>query len=82
MISPWVVQIAATPSASTSLDLLQKAQSKVAALRSAQPFTEPVSSGSETLHRARFAGFQSKDQAWSACAALKRANFSCYAVAN
>lgn len=81
-VSPWVVQIAATPSASTSLDLLRKAQSKVSALRSAQPFTEPVSSGSETLHRARFAGFQSKDQAWSACAALKRANFSCYAVAN
>ena len=51
-------------------------------LSETEPFTEAVTSGSQTLYRARFAGFSSKDQAWNACAALKRSSYSCYAVAN
>ncbi|MEN3791202.1 D-alanyl-D-alanine carboxypeptidase [Fulvimarina sp. MAC3] len=80
--SAWVVQIAASPDVETANKLLGDAQRKVGSpLASAQPFTEPVSMGSQTLHRARFAGFETKDAAWDACAALKRADFACYAVA-
>ena len=81
--SPWVVQIAATPEAGAAMEMLATAKRKVGSeLANAEPFTETVNSGSQTLYRARFAGFASKDQAWSACAALKRSSYSCYAVAN
>ncbi|MBB4001459.1 SPOR domain-containing protein [Aurantimonas endophytica] len=81
--SPWVVQIAAAPAAADAMNMLSEAKRKVGGpLSVAEPFIEPVSSGSQTLHRARFAGFASKDQAWAACAALKRNDYNCYAVAN
>ena len=81
--SPWVVQIAAAPVADDALSMLAEAKRKVGGpLATAEPFLEPVSSGSQTLHRARFAGFASKDQAWAACAALKRSDYNCFAVAN
>ncbi|MBO0662228.1 D-alanyl-D-alanine carboxypeptidase [Jiella sp. CQZ9-1] len=81
--SPWVVQIAATDSASQAMEMLKKAQTTVGSrLAEAQPFTESVKTGSGTLYRARFSGFDDKDQAWQACAALKRHAFNCYAVAN
>ena len=81
--SPWVVQIAATESASQAMTMLKKAKSAAGSqLASAEPFTESVDTGGGTLYRARFAGFDSKDQAWNACAALKRNSFNCYAVAN
>ena len=81
--SPWVVQIAAAPDRKQALDLLAAAKAKVGGpLSETEPFTEAVTSGSQTLYRARFAGFSSKDQAWNACAALKRSSYSCYAVAN
>ncbi|MEX6507642.1 serine hydrolase [Jiella sp. M17.18] len=81
--SPWVVQIAATDDPTSAMSMLKAAQRKVGgAVAKAQPFTEPVRSGAQSLYRARFAGFGSKDQAWNACAALKRADYNCYAVAN
>ncbi|KKO04498.1 hypothetical protein LCGC14_0083240 [marine sediment metagenome] len=81
--SAWVVQIAATPGADQAMAMLGEAKNKVGGpLSSAVPFTETVKSGSQTLHRARFAGFATKDQARSACAALKRNAYNCYAVAN
>lgn len=81
--SPWVVQIAAAPAADEAMSMLSEAKRKVGGpLIAAEPFIEPVSSGSQTLHRARFAGFANKDQAWAACAALKRSHYNCYAVAN
>ncbi|HEY9056629.1 MAG TPA: D-alanyl-D-alanine carboxypeptidase [Aurantimonas sp.] len=81
--SPWVVQIAATPGAEQAMAMLGEAKNKVGGpLSSAKPFTETVKSGSQTLYRARFAGFSSKDEARNACAALKRSAYNCYAVAN
>ncbi|MCB8840440.1 D-alanyl-D-alanine carboxypeptidase [Aurantimonas sp. VKM B-3413] len=81
--SPWVVQIAATDDKGRAISMLTEAKQKVGRpLAKAEPFTETVRSGSQVLHRARFAGFSSKDQAWNACTALKRADYSCYAVAN
>ncbi|KQT83598.1 D-alanyl-D-alanine carboxypeptidase [Aurantimonas sp. Leaf443] len=81
--SGWVVQIAAAPTESQAMAILAKAKAKAGGpLAHAEPFTQAVGSGSQTLHRARFAGFADKAEAWDACAALKRNDFSCYAVAN
>ncbi|MBO0905089.1 D-alanyl-D-alanine carboxypeptidase [Jiella sp. MQZ13P-4] len=81
--SAWVVQIAATDSATQAMTMLKQAKSSVGQqLAEAEPFTESVSTGGGTLYRARFAGFDTKDQAWKACAALKRSSYNCYAVAN
>ena len=81
--SPWVVQIAAAPGADQAMQMLADARSKVGGpLAKAEPFTESVKSGSQTLYRARFAGFASKSQARAACDALKKKSYNCYAVAN
>ena len=74
----WQVQIAATPTAQAAKDLLSAAQSKAGnALANASPYTEAVGKGSNTVYRARFVGFGSRDDANSACAALKRNDFDC-----
>ncbi|AVA20586.1 MULTISPECIES: D-alanyl-D-alanine carboxypeptidase family protein [unclassified Rhizobium] len=74
----WQVQIAATPTAQAAKDLLSEAQSKAGgALANASPYTEAVGKGSNTVYRARFVGFGSRDDANSACAALKRKDFNC-----
>ncbi|WP_224007300.1 D-alanyl-D-alanine carboxypeptidase [Aureimonas sp. SA4125] len=81
--TPWVIQIAAMPEKDRAMDMLAEAKARSgAALSDAQPFTEVVATGSQTLHRARFSGFQSKNEANQACAALKRHSYNCYTVAN
>lgn len=80
--SGWVVQIAATPVEATANEMLSEAKSQVgSALSSAEAYTEAVDSGSQTLYRARFAGFETKGDANAACEALKRSSYACYAVA-
>lgn len=80
--SPWVVQIAATPLEATAEDMLAEAKrSAGSALASATAFTEAVNTGSQTLYRARFAGFETKSEANAACETLKRSSYACYAVA-
>jgi hypothetical protein len=49
-------------------------------LASASPYTEPVVKGSDTLYRARFSGFASKQKAVATCAALTREKISCLAL--
>ncbi len=79
----WVVQIAATPVEATALDILSEAKQRVGTpLSSARPFTEAVASGSQTLYRARFSGFESRAAANAACEALKARSYACYAIAN
>jgi D-alanyl-D-alanine carboxypeptidase len=79
----WRIQIAATPTQSAAEDMLDRALSKAAkVLAHASPYTEPVTSGGNTLYRARFAGFTSKDGARSACAYLTKQKISCLAVSD
>jgi D-alanyl-D-alanine carboxypeptidase (penicillin-binding protein 5/6) len=74
----WQVQIAATPSVQAAKKLLSKAQSTLGdVLANASPYTEAVSKGSNKVYRARFVGFGSRDDANSACTALKRHDFDC-----
>lgn len=77
----WVIQIASTPSESGAREILAKAAARAGpVLASASPFTEKFEKGSTVYHRARFAGFASKQAAWSACSALKKKDFSCFAL--
>jgi D-alanyl-D-alanine carboxypeptidase (penicillin-binding protein 5/6) len=74
----WQVQIAATPTAQAAKDLLSEAKSKAGnALANASPYTEAVGKGGNTVYRARFVGFASRDDANSACSVLKRKDFDC-----
>jgi len=78
----WMIQIGATDDVAKAKELLARAKSQgPRALNSAKPFTEKVQKGSETLYRARFAGLE-EDSAASACKALKRSGFSCFATKN
>jgi D-alanyl-D-alanine carboxypeptidase len=78
-----MIQIGATDELSKATELLARAKTKGhATLNSAQPFTEKVQKGSETLYRARFAGLGAESAAEAACKALKRSGFSCFATKN
>ncbi|WP_037149685.1 D-alanyl-D-alanine carboxypeptidase [Rhizobium freirei] len=79
----WQVQIAATPTAQAAKDLLSEAKSRAGnALANASPYTEAVGKGGNTVYRARFVGFASRDDANSACSALKRKDFDCMLLPN
>ena len=83
-MSGWKIQIAAAPTQSSALSILQKARAAAVAdvFAAAAAYTEPVERGSETLYRARFAGFAGKDEAQAACEFLVKQKFACYAIAD
>ena len=66
---------------SKAKELLSRAKDRSRAIAKAQPFTEKVQKGSETLWRARFAGLQ-ENAAESACRELKRSGMACFAMRN
>ncbi len=77
----WQIQIAATPSRTEAVKLLDSARSAApGTLNKVKNHTETVKSGSTTLHRARFVGFTNRNQANKACNTLKKNNFDCIAV--
>lgn len=78
----WVIQIGAPDNAVAAAELLSRARSESrSALASAKPFTEKVQKGEATLYRARFAGLD-PSEAETACKALKRSGFACFATRN
>lgn len=80
--SGWIVQVGALDSVEAARDRLAAARSKaINLLGRADAFTEPVTKGDKTLHRARFAGLD-KDHAEAACKTLKRADIVCLAIKN
>ena len=82
VMSGWKIQLAAAPTQQAALTILQRARSESAAMfPDAAAYTEPVDKGTETLYRARFAGFDGKEEAQAACAFLVKKKFACYAVA-
>ncbi|MGL5446101.1 MAG: serine hydrolase [Rhabdaerophilum sp.] len=76
--SGWIIQLAAAESEAKARVVLDNARGKAVRLKAAEAFTEPVTKGSATLYRARFAGFDA-DEAQEACKALKRNGFNCFA---
>ncbi|MFZ2099516.1 MAG: D-alanyl-D-alanine carboxypeptidase, partial [Oricola sp.] len=76
----WVIQIASLPSQNEAVDYLRAAQDRAApVLGDRDPFIEEFRKGGAVYHRARFSGFKSKDEAWAACKALKKYDYSCLA---
>jgi D-alanyl-D-alanine carboxypeptidase len=80
--SGLMIQIGATDDQEKAQNLLTRARAQgKSVLGSAQPFTEKVQKGSETLWRARFAGL-TEDGAEAACKSLKRSGFACFTTRN
>ncbi|WP_367354267.1 serine hydrolase [Agrobacterium pusense] len=75
--SRWEVQIAATDSEAAARSLLANARSNIGNYSGIAPYTEAVQSGSGTLYRARFTGFEDQSSAVSACKALKARSYAC-----
>ena len=79
----WIVQVGAFDVERDAQQRLTSAHAKVGqALDNADPFTEPVMKGDKTLYRARFAGFQQKDEADAVCKQLKRNDIDCITIRN
>jgi D-alanyl-D-alanine carboxypeptidase len=83
MRAGWVIQVGAFDAEHDAQQRLTKAQAKIGhVLDRADPFTEPVLKGEKTLYRARFAGFQQKDEAEAVCKQLKRNDIDCMTIKN
>lgn len=81
--SGWKIQLAATPTRESALEILDKAKAKAPqTLADAAPYTETVVKEEVTLYRARFAGFSGKAEARAACAQLTKKKFACLALSN
>jgi D-alanyl-D-alanine carboxypeptidase len=81
--SGWKIQLAATPTQSSAMEILDRARQQAPqVLANASPYTETVVKEDVTLHRARFAGFVGKDEARAACAELSKHDFACLALSN
>jgi len=81
--STWEVQIAAADSQAAALSLLRNARPTISSDYSGiAPYTEAVKSGSATLYRARFTGFDSQAAALSACKDLKANSYSCVVMSS
>jgi len=82
-VSGWVIQIGAMPEQDAAIGLLTKAKTVGgAALANAEPFTVAFAKGNSQLYRARFGGFDGQSSALSACKALERKGFACWATQN
>lgn len=81
--SGWKIQLAATPTRESALEILDRARGKLPQLLAdAAPYTETVVKQDVTLYRARFAGFEGKSEARAACAKLVKKKFACLALSN
>jgi len=80
--SGWIVQVGAYEDVAEAREKIASAKTKAGnLLQGSDPFIEPVVKGSQTLHRARFAGLK-QDQAEAVCRQLKRSDVVCMAIRN
>jgi len=74
----WQVQIAAATSAQAAMELLSEAREKVGGpLNDLDTYTEMVTRNGVTFYRARFTGFDTKEDARMACDKLVRQRYDC-----
>ena len=79
--SGWIVQVGTSPERDSAMSLLDVAQEKGGKiLRTATPFTVAYDTGSATVYRARFGGFEDQKAAVNACKALKKKGIGCWAA--
>ena len=80
-MSGWSIQVASSPSEIEARAFLTKTSRQAGeVLADASPYTVTFDNDGTTYHRARFGGFETKNDAWDACKALKRKKIECYAV--
>jgi len=78
----WMIQVGAFPQEKEAKERLSAARDKAKALLGrADPITERVEKGRQSLYRARFAGLD-KDRAETACRHLKRNEIPCMLLKN
>jgi len=79
----WIIQVGAFDIEREAQRQLSTAHLKAGhVLDNADPFTEVVMKGDKTLYRARFAGFQQKDEAEAVCKQLKFHDIDCITIKN
>jgi D-alanyl-D-alanine carboxypeptidase len=79
--SGWSIQVASSPSEVEARAFLTKTTRQAGeALADASGYTVTFDKDGVTYHRARFGGFETKNDAWNACKALKKKKIECYAV--
>lgn len=79
--SGWAIQIGAVESETEAQALIAKAKSEAATvIASRTPFTEQTVKNGTTYIRARFAGFDTANDAKAACRAMKKNGFGCFPI--
>jgi D-alanyl-D-alanine carboxypeptidase len=79
----WIVQVGAYDIERVAQRQLSTAHVKAGpVLDNADPYTEAVMKGDKTLYRARFAGFQQKNEAEAVCKQLKLSSIDCITIKN
>ncbi|KQW25472.1 hypothetical protein ASE36_21300 [Rhizobium sp. Root274] len=79
--SQWIIQVASMPTARQAREILARIRSSAEELIGRKAaFVQPFEIDGTVYHRARFSGFESKEEARNACAALRDAQIDCYAV--
>lgn len=79
--SGWAIQIGAVESVADAHALMTKAKTLVpGATASRVPFTEEFVKNGRHYVRARFAGFETSDEAKAACAMMLKKDFGCYPI--
>ena len=79
----WIVQVGAFDIEGDAQRQLSTVHAKAGqVLDNADPYTEVVMKGDKMLYRARFAGFQQKDEAEAVCKQLKLSNIDCITLKN
>jgi D-alanyl-D-alanine carboxypeptidase len=77
----WSIQVASSPSEVEARAFLTRTTRQAGqALADASPYTATFDKDGTTYYRARFGGFETKNDAWNACKALKKKKIECYAV--
>lgn len=76
----WIVQIGASPTENGANSLISDASSRVGDLGTIKPYVERFEKNGQVFFRARFGGFDGRDDAASMCSALKKVKMSCLAM--
>ncbi|HEX2891324.1 D-alanyl-D-alanine carboxypeptidase [Vineibacter terrae] len=80
-MSSYAIQLGAMTTKHAALSLIERAQPYVLEVtKDAEPSTQRVDVGGETLFRARFEGFANLASAHEACSRLEANRFSCFAT--
>jgi D-alanyl-D-alanine carboxypeptidase len=79
-VSGWAVQIGAPPTEEGAASLLSSAAGSVSSLGAFQPYIERFEKNGQVFFRARFVGFDGREDATAMCGELKKAKVSCLAM--